>query len=185
MEEGLKLGPPLLRRASMMTALRLTGLGGPPSRQGHAVAGKKKKQRIIKQPGTASWMSRGGCGRCVKKLSNKSPGMFCMRSELVSPLRSHRALAPQGLTEQGSAVQPVYGSPSYPAGQEQTCIEVDFKFCTSVKLSILPLYCQLTYSQRWCRRERGSTGHQGRRDLLGSGVLDGLVVGLVVAGRSH
>ena len=42
MEEGLKLGPPLLRRASMMTALRLTGLGGPPSRQGHAVAGKKE-----------------------------------------------------------------------------------------------------------------------------------------------
>ena len=38
----------------------------------------------------------------------------------VSPLLSQRALAPQGLTEQGSAVQPVYGSPSYPAGQEQT-----------------------------------------------------------------
>ena len=108
-----------------------------------------------------------------------------MRDKSVSPLRSHRALAPQGLTEQGSAVQPVYGSPSYPAGQEQTCIEVEFKFCPSVKLSILPLYCQLTYSQRWCRRERGSTGHQGRRDPLGSGVLDGLVVGLVVAGRSH
>ena len=38
-----------------------------------------------------------------------------------SPLLSQRALAPHGLREQGSAVHPVYGSPSYPEGQEHTC----------------------------------------------------------------
>ena len=39
----MKVGPPLLRRASITTALRLTGLGGPPSRQGHAVAGGQRE----------------------------------------------------------------------------------------------------------------------------------------------